>query len=436
MQKKICVIGLGYIGLPTAIIAAQHGLDVIGFDIDKTRVDKINAGQSVIEEPEISENLAIALASGNLRATDQIEHANYYLVAVPTPFNEDKSADLSYVWQAAESIACVLRKGDVIILESTVPVKTTEQLAANIARLSRLNPGTDFYVAHCPERVLPGKIFHELIYNPRIIGGINEESVDAAKVFYKFFCKGALYLTDARSAEMVKLIENSSRDVQIAFANQVAAIASQLELDPFEIIELANKHPRVSILNPGCGVGGHCIAVDPWFLISEFPEQTALLKSARIINDQKPMQVIATIKDAIKEWTIAHTDKIPTVLLLGLTYKADIDDLRESPSLAIAREIVRIHKKAFICEPNITHEKVQEVVGGNAITLLQGIAQADIIVCLVKHKKFMHLEKKELTGKIILDLCGLFYQPKVQEHFFWPAKNQFSSREIQSEEVT
>lgn len=425
MKKKVCVIGLGYIGLPTAIVAAQQGFEVIGFDIDTARVNKINKCDPVIEEPEIVANLQQAINTGNFHASDQISGADYFIIAVPTPFNADKSADLSYVWQAAESIATVLKEGNTVILESTVPVKTTEQLANRLQALTNMKLSNDFYVAHCPERVLPGKIFHELIYNARIIGGVTQESVTAAKNFYKQFVKGPLYLTDAPVAEMVKLIENSSRDVQIAFANQVAAMAYQLGLNPFEVIELANKHPRVSILNPGCGVGGHCIAVDPWFLIKSFPEQTTLLQAARTINDSKPHQIIHSITALAHSWRQKNKD-IPTVLLLGLTYKADIDDLRESPALQIAQQLaMNDHINLLICEPHVNKNSIQESIQGAQICDVNSIDKADIIVCLVKHKKFKTINREFLSTKVVLDICGIFYEPQVQEHYYWPAKNMF-----------
>jgi UDP-N-acetyl-D-mannosaminuronic acid dehydrogenase len=424
-MNQICVIGLGYIGLPTSIVAANSGLKVIGFDIDKQRVERINASDPIIEEPDLLEKLKKALLSNNFYATNQIVAADCFIIAVPTPFKENKKADLSYVWSAAESIATVLKKDDVVILESTVPVGATDQLAQKLQNITGLKAGIDFYVAHCPERVLPGKIFHELVFNSRTIGGINELSVDKAKVFYKRFVKASLYLTNATTAEMVKLVENSSRDVEIAFAHQVAAMAYKMGLNPFEVIELANKHPRVNILNPSCGVGGHCLAVDPWFLVQTFPEQTELLCVARNINDSKPLAVIKAVEHCVAEWK-KDNEGICKVAVLGLAYKPDIDDLRESPALKIAQELHKNDKiEVLPCEPYISDDVFHQLFGKKGAQLQLATEQADIIVCLVKHAPFKKLNKSIIDKKQILDFCGLFYEPHVeqegQERFFWPA---------------
>lgn len=426
-MKKVCVVGLGYIGLPTAIVAAKYGFEVIGFDIDQEKVERINNFDPVIEEPDLLENLREALSTNTFKATNTIESSDCFIIAVPTPFLENKEADLSYVWEAADSIAQVLKKDDIIILESTVPVGATDLLAQRLEALSHLKAGSDFYVSHCPERVLPGKIFFELINNPRIIGGINEDSVDHAKLFYKQFVKAPLYLTNATTAEMVKLVENSSRDVAIAFANQIAAMAYKMGLNPFEVIELANKHPRVNILNPSCGVGGHCIAVDPWFLIQTFPEQTALLKTAREINNAKPRQVVQTTRRCVEGWYQMH-QKRANLLILGLTYKPDIDDLRESPALEIAKKLsIFTDMNMLICDPYISNTTMQETFNQEGIGLKEGLEQADIILCLVKHSQFKKIDKLALQHKKILDFCGIFYEPHKehtgQDQLFWPANN-------------
>jgi UDP-N-acetyl-D-mannosaminuronic acid dehydrogenase len=427
-MKRTCVIGLGYIGLPTSIVAAYNGHSVIGYDVDSDRVAKINAGDPVIEEPTIATKLKSILKTGNFYATTTIELADYFIIAVPTPFKEDKSADLSYVFAAAKSIATVIKYGNTVILESTVSVGTTEKLGHMLEQETGLKAGTDFFVAHCPERVLPGKIFEELVSNARIIGGINQVSVDYAVGFYKQFVQGPLYLTDAKTAEMVKLIENSSRDVQIAFANQVAAIAYELGLNPFEVIELANKHPRVNILNPSCGVGGHCLAVDPWFLIASFPEQTKLLKAARQINDLKPAEVIASVREHVNIWKKNHT-KVCTVLTLGLTYKQDTDDTRESPALHITHALKQFNDIELIThEPYLTKKHITDQLNLSSVTLEEGIRKADIIVCLVKHTVFKNLSKNMLAHKKIIDVCGILYEPHTddeqsQEKMFWPSSN-------------
>jgi UDP-N-acetyl-D-mannosaminuronic acid dehydrogenase len=424
-MKKACVLGLGYIGLPTSIIAAKNGFDVIGFDIDVERVTRINAYDPVIEEPDLLEALKEVLEAKAFHATSSIDCAEFFIIAVPTPFKKNKDADLSYVWKAAESISEVLKKNDIIILESTVPVGTTDDLANFLAEKTGFKAGIDFYVAHCPERVLPGNIFYELVHNARIIGGINELSLGKAKEFYKSFVKGPLYLTNATTAEMVKLVENSSRDVAIAFANQVASMAYRIGLNPFEVIELANKHPRVSILNPSCGVGGHCIAVDPWFLIQSFPEQSMLLQSARDINDSKPKQVIDATMRCVSEWGKMHKGTCK-VLVLGLTYKPDIDDLRESPALRIAKELSEKNNiDLSICEPHI--KNIKKIFGKEGVWLVPAVKDADVIVCLVHHKHFQKLSALNLENKKVLDFCGLFYKAHLdetgQEKLFWPASN-------------
>lgn len=429
-MQKICIMGLGYIGLPTAIIAAEHGFDVVGFDIDAHRVDRINNYDPVIQEPESIERLQPLIASGAFRATTVLEPADCFLVAVPTPFKEEKKADISYVMAATDAIAAVLKHHDVVIVESTVPVGTTDMCAEVLEKKTGLKAGQDFFVAHCPERVLPGKIFYELVNNPRIIGGINHASVNQAKKFYKQFVKGQLYLTNATTAEMVKLVENSSRDVAIAFANQVASMAYAMRLDPFEVIALANKHPRVTILNPSCGVGGHCIAVDPWFLVETFPEQSQLLQSARIVNDTKPLQVVSLTRSWIQEWQ-ERNEGIPTVLVLGLTYKADVDDMRESPALAIAQKLQKYSDiNLLVAEPNVAQTTLETLFNDAVVSLQEGIDRADIIICLVPHKQFKDIDHSFIRTKKVLDFCGLMYKPHVendeQETLFWPANSLLS----------
>ncbi len=428
-MKKVCILGLGYIGLPTAIVAAQQGLDVIGFDIDKQRVDRINQSDPVIQEPEIFDKLQQVLSTKKFYATNTIEPADYFLIAVPTPFNNDKTADLSYVWHAVDLITQVITQGNVVILESTVPVGTTQKLSERIEEKTGFKAGEDFFVAHCPERVLPGNIFRELTYNARIIGGINQESMQRAKILYKYFVKGPLYLTNAATAEMIKLVENSFRDVNIAFAHQVAAMAYQLHLNPFEIIELANKHPRVNILQPSAGVGGHCIAVDPWFLIETFPEQTVLLKAARIINDEKPQQVVASIYEHVKKWQQQHAG-VCKVSLLGLAYKPDIDDIRESPALEIAEQLLKNNAiDLLLCEPHVDEKIIISKLNKQTVPFAYAVEQADIIVCLVNHRLFKTLNTYEINDKIVIDVCGLLYEQhkhqEEQEHVFWPASNAY-----------
>ena len=424
-MKKVAVLGLGYIGLPTSIIMAQAGLSVVGFDIDKKRVDAINAGDPVIQEPEIFEKLQLVLGSGHFCATTILPKADCFIIAVPTPFKEEKKADLSYVFAAADSISSVLQKGNIVLLESTVPVGCTQKLAQYLERLTGLQAGIDFYVAHCPERVLPGKIFYELVHNTRIIGGFNKESVHKAKELYQTFVEGSLYLTDSTTAEMVKLVENSSRDVEIAFAHQVASMAQSVHLDPYEVIELANKHPRVNILKPSCGVGGHCIAVDPWFLVESFRKNSVLLKTARNVNEDRPKQVVTLVEKAVKQWK-KNNDGVCTVVTLGLTYKPDVDDLRESPALQVASCL--IDKKdidLLVVEPHINTKKLKNIFEDRVVSVQDGIDRADIVVYLVAHKRFRAIDEKMLAKKQIIDVCGIRHEPKKhdgkQECMFWPA---------------
>lgn len=429
-MKKVCMVGLGYIGLPTAIVLADAGYDVHGFDIDGSRIARLMRGDPVIQEPDITEKLEAVLESQKFKPTTHMEPADYFVVAVPTPFKEEKKADLSYVFDAVTTISKFLSMGNVVILESTIPVGTTQAVADLLQERTGLAAGKDFFIAHCPERVLPGNIFYELVHNARIIGGINRASVDEAKVLYKSFVKADLYLTDAATAEMVKLVENSSRDVSIAFAHQVASMAYVAGLDPYEVIELANKHPRVNILNPSCGVGGHCIAVDPWFLVETFPNETQLLKAARKVNDQKPYEIMNFIKQAIDRWNERH-QRPCTILLMGATYKADVDDLRESPALHIAQEMKQWKSiNLLVTEPHVSEEMLKNLFGSHAVTIAQGIEQADIVVYLVKHKRFKAIESSLFIGKEILDFCGMLHEPKQtidgQEHLFWPAKNDKS----------
>lgn len=425
--KKVAVLGLGYIGLPTSIVIAEAGFAVLGFDIDESRVNAINAGDPVIQEPELFEKLQIVRGAGTFRASTVLEAADYFIIAVPTPFKNEKKADLSFVFSAADSIAAVLKKGDVVLLESTVPVGATKSLAEYLNKVTGLSAGSDFFVAHCPERVLPGKIFYELINNMRIIGGINQESVRKAKELYEVFVEGSLYLTDSTMAEMVKLVENSSRDVEIAFAHQVASMAASVGLNPYEVVELANKHPRVNVLQPSCGVGGHCLAVDPWFLVESFPQESMLLKKAREVNDSRPREVFSCIQDAVVNWKRNNTGTC-TVLTLGLTYKPNVDDLRESPALAVATLLSGCDDiTLLIAEPHISKKKSEQLFGSRIVSVQDGIARADIIVYLVAHKRFRAIDEKLLREKVILDFCGVRHeckQPKEgEECMFWPAKS-------------
>ncbi len=424
--KKVCVVGLGYIGLPTAILAAQAGLRVVGIDINEEVTGCVNRCCPIIKEPEIVQKLKSVLDNKHFYATTIYEPADFFIIAVPTPFTSDKKADLSYVYAAATSVAGVLKAGDTVILESTVPVGTTKLVAQLLASKTGLSIGQDFFVAHCPERVLPGNIFHELKVNDRIIGGIDRASTQHVAEFYKYFVSGDLYLTSAEAAEMAKLVENSYRDVNIAFAHQVASMAQEAGLDPYDLIDLANKHPRVKILRPTVGVGGHCLAVDPYFLIETFPHQTALLQAAREVNEKRPFEVIAALEHKVAKWKETHPGRTCRVLLLGATYKADVDDLRESPALQIARHLIKKNEmEILICEPNVSKQALGTDLARHAVSLQDGVDAADIVACLVAHSPFKSLDKKLLAHKKFIDFCGLLHTPHQQspsqEQFFWAA---------------
>lgn len=409
-MKRISIAGLGYIGLPTAIQAAQAGYEVYGFDINHEKIKQINQGNPTIFEPELADRLWKTLKTGHFKAFTELQYADCFVIAVPTPFKENKAADLSYVFTAGEAIAKRLMPGNLVILESTVPVGTTEKLAVLLEENSGLKLGIDFFVAYCPERVLPGKIFKELIENDRVVGGICQHACKLAHQFYSKFVKGFLHITDDKTAEMIKLIENTSRDVQIAFANQVAAICTKAGIDPYQVIELANRHPRVKILNPTCGVGGHCVAVDPYFLIESFPDDTSLFRAARAVNDAKPFQVIAQLLGKVDELRLLGVKK-PKVLALGLTFKPDVDDIRQSPALSIAQNLSG--KKELIdflaYDHNISHEEIEKHGIDVAHDLWKGIAWADVIIILVKHREFTLIREEAFGNKVLIDTCGILH---------------------------
>lgn len=413
MIKRVSILGLGYIGLPTAILAAQAGYEVFGFDTDKEKVARINKGEALILEPETTERLWRVLKSETFKAYTELAPADCFLIAVPTPLKDGTHADLDFVFQAGDLIAKKLMPGNLVLLESTVPVGTTERLAQRLEEHSGLKLGIDFFVTHCPERVMPGKVFRELIENDRIIGGVCQRSCELAYFFYSKFVRGFLHVTNDKIAEMTKLIENSYRDVQIAFANQVAQMCSSIDLDPYHVIDLANKHPRVKILSPGCGVGGHCIAVDPWFLVESFPQTSSLLREARTINDQKPNSVLASIDEKIAEVKEQNNQGgKPKILILGLTFKPNVDDIRQSPALKIALALKqRSHELDLQCyDHNVHHEQIVKA-GIEPITdLWKGINWADIIVILVRHKEFSLIREEAFGDKHIVDACGLFYE--------------------------
>lgn len=400
MYKTISVIGLGYIGLPTATVFASRKIKVVGVDINPQTVDTINQGRAHIVEPDLDMLVSAAVIERYLRATTQPEPADAFLIAVPTPFNKKTlQPDLSYIKAAAESIAPVLVAGNLVVLESTSPVGTTERLAQCLAeaRPDLTFPQThgensDIRIAYCPERVLPGHVLYELVHNDRIVGGMTAKCSEAACALYKIFLKGDCVLTGVRTAEMVKLTENSFRDVNIAFANELSMICDRLDINVWELVALANRHPRVNILQPGPGVGGHCIAVDPWFVISKTPEQARLIRAARKVNDSKPQWVVNQVKQAVADYLQANPDKTVkniTIACYGLAFKADIDDLRESPALQIAEQITAMHAgTTLVVEPHIQCLPAWYSGELNLVSQRQAALQADIAVLLVDHQQF------------------------------------------------
>ena len=409
--REVCVLGLGYIGLPTASTLATRGLQVTGVDIDNTVVELLNEGKSHFSEPDLDMLLEAAVTTGKLKAATAPGQADAHLIAVPTPFNEDKTPNLSFVEAASRAVAKVLRKGDLIILESTSPVGTTLQIRnwieeerPEMKSPDDKSPG-DYFLAYCPERILPGRMVFELIENDRIIGGVSEECSERAVALYKHFVRGELHRTRASVAEFVKLAENGYRDVNIAFANELSIICNALQLNVWEAISLANRHPRVDILNPGPGVGGHCIAIDPWFLISQHSDRTPLMRSARTVNDSKPTIVLQDIRRQIERF------KKPTVACLGLTYKANIDDLRESPALLIVEHLARENVNLIVVEPNIKAlpQQLADRENVSAKDFDQAIREADIVALLVGHSAFAAAPRDILLSRVVVDAVGLWH---------------------------
>ncbi len=394
-------MGLGYIGLPTAIVAADNGIEVIGVDINPHVVDTINKGQIHIVEPGLAALCRRVVDKGTLTAQAEPRESDVYLIVVPTPFTGDHEPDISYVEAATRSVLPYLKEGDLYIIESTSPVGTTEKMASLIFT-ERPELRDKLAIAYCPERVLPGNVIYELVHNDRVIGGINEASTDRAVAFYSRFVQGALHRTNARTAEMCKLTENSSRDVQIAFANELSLICDKAGINVWELIELANKHPRVNILQPGSGVGGHCIAVDPYFITADFPRESQLIGKAREINNYKAFWCAEKTQQAMKEFELKQ-GREPVVALMGLAFKPNIDDLRESPAKYIVTRVMQGHHNGdfLIVEPNIGEHKVFKLTDYR-----EAYEQADIVVFLVAHSPFKTLPWRE--DKIILDFCGVF----------------------------
>ncbi len=425
--KTISVIGLGYIGLPTAAMFASRKIKVIGVDVNQHAVDTINRGEIHIVEPELDMLVHASVTEGYLKAVTSPEPADAFLIAVPTPFksslnkeseSEIPEPDLTYIESAAKAIAPVLKKGDLVILESTSPVGATEQMAEWLAEArtdlsfpQHVGDDADVNVAHCPERVLPGHVVRELVENDRVIGGMTTKCSERAIELYKTFVEGDCVTTNARTAEMAKLTENSCRDVQIAFANELSIICDKLDIDVWELISLANRHPRINILQPGPGVGGHCIAVDPWFIVSKTPNEAQIIHTARKVNDAKPQWVINKVKIAIADFLQENPTKTASdirISCFGLAFKPDIDDLRESPSLAIAQQIAKMHTSTVnYIEPNINELPSKVAENARLVNFEIAMTQTDIAVLLVDHKQFKQKEKLH-PDMVVIDTKGIW----------------------------
>ncbi len=395
-------MGLGYIGLPTAIIAAKHGIDIVGVDIDPSVVEQTNAGHLHIIEPGMEEMLREVVASGKLHASTEPETADAYFMVVPTPFKGNHEPDISYVEAATRTVIPFLKEGDLYVIESTSPIGTTEKMA-DIIFAERPELKDKIHIAYCPERVLPGNVIYELIHNDRVIGGIDPESTEKAISFYARFVQGTLHKTNARTAEMCKLTENSSRDVQIAFANELSLICDKAGINVWELIDLANKHPRVNILQPGCGVGGHCIAVDPYFITADFPMESKIIATAREINNYKSFWAAEKVKNAMLEFELKH-HRMPVVAMMGLAFKPNIDDLRESPAKHIVAKVMQStsnNAEILVVEPNVKEHNVFKLTDYK-----DAYQKADIVVFLTAHDPFKTLPWRD--DKIILDFCGIY----------------------------
>ncbi|WP_210447117.1 UDP-N-acetyl-D-mannosamine dehydrogenase [Vibrio crassostreae] len=417
--ETVSVVGLGYIGLPTAAMFASRKKKVIGVDVNQHAVDTINQGKIHIVEPELDMIVHAAVTEGYLKAVTTPEPADAFLIAVPTPFKGDHEPDLAYIEAASKAIAPVLKKGDLVILESTSPVGATEQMAEWLAEVrsdlsfpQQVGETADVNVAHCPERVLPGHVVRELVENDRVIGGMTPKCSERSIELYKTFVEGDCVTTNVRTAEMAKLTENSCRDVQIAFANELSVICDKLDINVWELISLANRHPRINILQPGPGVGGHCIAVDPWFIVSKTPEEAQIIHTARKVNDNKPNWVVNQVKLQLASYLTANpnqTAKDVTIACYGLAFKPDIDDLRESPALQIVEEINKFHSGTLlVVEPNINQLNNESLMSCQLVNMDVALEKADLSVLLVDHKEFKsaYIEAKGL--KYLVDTKGIW----------------------------
>ena len=415
--KSVSVIGLGYIGLPTAALIASHMHNVIGVDVNEDVVRSVNAGVLHTVEPGLADLLAETVAKGWMRAVAAPEPAEVFIIAVPTPITEDKKPDLSYVKAAALSLIPVLRKGALVILESTSPVGTTERMSAWLAEARpdltfphQAEKNADVQITYCPERILPGKMLDELVHNDRVVGGLNDKASAMAVEFYKLFVQGQIITTNVRTAEMCKLVENSFRDVNIAFANELSMICDKLSIDVWELIKLANRHPRVNILQPGCGVGGHCVAVDPWFIVDSMPTGARLIRTAREINDLKSQWVVDKVKIAIAESLAKQPEKTMadvTVACFGLAFKADVDDLRESPAIKIVQKISTLGCRVLVVEPHICSLPNTLKAAGVVLEKMDNVQNASIFCFLIKHRRFNAIYSSLHSTLCTLDFAGI-----------------------------
>ena len=399
-QPEVVIMGLGYIGLPTAALIASNSVKVHGVDINPNVVDTINRGEIHIVEPALDFAVASAVRNGYLIAAKTPVEANTYIIVVPTPFKGKNEPDISFVEAATKAVIPLLKNGDLYLIESTSPIGTAEKMM-NLIYSSRPELRDKLFIAYCPERVLPGNVMYEIVHNDRVIGGVNEASTQKAMAFYHKHIKGELHATNAKTAEMCKLVENSSRDVQIAFANELSLICDKADINVWELIALANKHPRVDILQPGCGVGGHCIAVDPYFIVSDFPIESKIIGTAREVNNYKSLWCVEKIQREKFKFELQHGRK-PSTALMGLAFKPNIDDLRESPAKYITQKVVQNDSNGeyFIVEPNITEHEVFKLTNYK-----EAVEKADIIVFLVAHHEFKEISISE--QKLVLDFCGI-----------------------------
>jgi UDP-N-acetyl-D-mannosaminuronic acid dehydrogenase len=409
----VAVIGLGYIGLPTAVVLASRGVRVIGVDVNSATVERVARGEIPFFEPDLATSLSGAVALGNFTTSMEVPVADAYIIAVPTPITPNEEADMSMVFAAAASVAPQLRPGAIVVLESTSPPGTTEELSRTLAAArpdltfpGDVNDTPDIFIAHCPERVLPGRLMVEMVENNRVIGGLTPECAERAAELYRVFCRGEIQLSDATSAEMAKLAENSYRDVNIAYANELSIICDKLGLDVWEIVKMANHHPRVNILQPGPGVGGHCIAVDPWFLVGAAPDEAVLIRTARMVNDGKPHHVVRQVLKSARRF------RDPVVACLGLSYKANVDDTRESPAVEIVAALAAEDPSTtiLVCDPMLSGlpGPLRDIPNLTLMKTQEAVAAADIVVLLVDHNQFRTLPRKLLDGKVVLDTRGIW----------------------------